>query len=77
MTDEQLKAVLAKNNLTIDEMASVIERYIFDRKKVNVRVARYVEPNLELGGLLEARNFHMMNHAYNVAMSWYAKNPIL
>jgi len=61
LDDKELKYLLRKSEMTDREQLSVIERYIFDKKKREVEIRR---PNTMMA-------LHLMHNAYECAFNYY------
>lgn len=61
MSNEELFKVLKKNELHSAEMCEVVERYVFDRKGITIKIK--VPQDVMRCSLLE--------QAYNNALAWY------
>ncbi len=61
LNNKEIKEILAKNELADVEQIAVIERYIFDKKGVELNINR---PNNVL--LVQ-----LMDHMYNCALKYY------
>lgn len=69
--DKTLKSFLKTNSLDSSDVLLVIERYIFDRKGVTVKIN---EPKgkVSIAGFKPVYDFHLMDEAYNNALKYYS-----
>ena len=64
ITQEQAKELVLKDSISAHEMLDVIQRYIFDKKGVDV------------GKIINPNNFiqqHLMNIAFDNCIAYYTK----
>jgi len=74
LTDTDLQQILSKSELTDTEMKMVVEKYIYDRKGVEVDINLYKNIDHPLfGSQIAISDLQLLNKAYNKAATYYAK----
>lgn len=69
--DKELDEVLDRDENHIDDLISVIQRYIYDRKKVVVNINYNQHPFFFINN-----DFKLIIYAYDQAFKWYKENKL-
>lgn len=66
LNDEELYKIINREENHIDDLISVIQRYIYDRKEVVINIQYNQQP------LFFVHNdFNLIMNAYDIAFKWY------
>lgn len=70
INDTELKAIITSNNTNEANLREVVERYIYDRKQVSIKIACTVDENTTFNDPFLQR-FSYLNKAYEAAQRYY------
>jgi hypothetical protein len=56
--------------VTLEQMVAVVEDYIFERKRVRVRINMHCHP------IFFQDQLNKLNYCYTVALEWNKNNPV-
>lgn len=70
INNDELKKIITSNKVEEVNLREVVERYIYDRKKVSVKIVPTIDENTTFNDPFLQR-FNYLNKAYEAAQKYY------